>query len=86
MGVFCNQNLVNFHNANGEGYRFLSLMIEKLNAFNPQVASRLVTPLTRWRKYDSQRQALMTAELKKLAGLKDLSKDVFEIVTKSLND
>ncbi|GAB1268156.1 aminopeptidase N [Aurantivibrio infirmus] len=86
VGVFCNQNLVNFHNANGEGYRFLSLMIEKLNAFNPQVASRLVTPLTRWRKYDSQRQALMTAELKKLAGLKDLSKDVFEIVTKSLND
>jgi len=86
VGVFCNQNLVNFHNANGEGYQFLSEMIEQLNGFNPQIAARLVTPLTRWRKYDDQRQKLMTAQLQRLAGLDHLSKDVFEIVSKSLGD
>jgi aminopeptidase N len=35
----------------------------ELNGFNPQIASRQLAPLTRWRKYDSARQALMKGEL-----------------------
>jgi aminopeptidase N len=55
-----------------------------LNALNPQIASRLLTPLTRWRKYDSNRQALMRAALERILAAPELSKDVYEVVTKSL--
>src|SRR5690606_19646452 len=59
IGAFAGQNLVNFHRADGAGYRFLADQVIALNAMNPQIASRLLGPLTRWRKYDSGRQALM---------------------------
>ncbi|MEX1031778.1 MAG: aminopeptidase N [Cellvibrionaceae bacterium] len=84
IGVFCNQNLVNFHREDGSGYAFLGEQIGLLNSINPQIAARLLTPLTRWRKYDPTRQTLMKAELEKLQAMKNLSKDVFEVVNKSL--
>jgi aminopeptidase N len=84
IGAFCNQNLVNFHREDGAGYAFLGEQIRMLNAINPQIAARLVTPLTRWRKYDPNRQALMKTELQQLKKMKDLSRDVFEVVSKSL--
>jgi aminopeptidase N len=43
----------------------------------------LVRPLTRWRNYQG-RADLMRAQLERLAGLPDLSADVFEVVSKSL--
>ena len=84
IGTFCNGNAVGFHAANGEGYRFLADYVILLNHSNPQIASRLLTPLTRWRKYDTNRQYLMRAELGRIMEDKSLSKDVFEIVSKSL--
>ena len=84
IGAFCNGNAVGFHAANGEGYRFLADYVILLNHSNPQIASRLLTPLTRWRKYDTNRQYLMRAELDRIMEDKSLSKDVFEIVSKSL--
>jgi aminopeptidase N len=82
--VFCNQSLINFHDASGSGYRFLSEQVIELNKLNPQIASRLVTPLTRWRKYDKNRQGLMQAELQRILKQEDLSKDVYEVVSKSI--
>ncbi|MCW8193334.1 aminopeptidase N [Proteobacteria bacterium 005FR1] len=84
IGAFCNQNLVNFHREDGAGYAFLGEQIRLLNSINPQMAARLLTPLTRWRKYDPARQELMKAELVRIRDLKDLSKDVYEVVSKSL--
>jgi len=86
IGAFCNANLIGFHAADGSGYRFLADYAIKLNASNPQIASRQLTPLTRWRKYDTGRQALMKAELRRLLAEPKLSPDVFEIVSKSLQD
>ncbi len=51
---------------------------------NPQIASRLVRVFTRWKRFDENRQALMKAELERIKDQPDLSKDVFEIVEKSL--
>ena len=85
IGAFCNNNLVNFHNRDGSGYDFLCDHILALDKLNPQIASRLVTPLTRWRKYDQERQHLMTVRLQRIADQSQLSKDVFEVVSKSLN-
>jgi aminopeptidase N len=84
IGAFCNNNAVNFHVASGEGYQFLGDQIIALNKLNPQIAARLLVPLTKWRKYDSARQTLMKAELERIKSSPDLSKDVFEVVSKSL--
>ena len=58
-------------------------VIIRLNRQNPQLAARLVTPLTKWRNYVGRTQ-LMRAELQRLAAEPALSPDVFEVVTKSL--
>ncbi|WP_275627244.1 aminopeptidase N [Pseudomonas sp. 273] len=84
IGAFANQNLVNFHRADGAGYRFLADQVITLNALNPQIASRLLAPLTRWRKYAPARQGLMRAELERILASGELSSDVYEVVSKSL--
>ena len=83
IGGFAGQNPVNFHRADGEGYRLLTDVIAQLNSVNPQIASRLLAPLTKWRYY-AGRQELMRGELQRLADLPELSPDVYEVVTKSL--
>ncbi|ATR84140.1 aminopeptidase N [Pseudomonas sp. HLS-6] len=84
IGAFAGQNLVNFHAADGSGYRFLADLVIELNALNPQIASRQLAPLTRWRKYDAARQALMKGELERILASGALSSDVYEVVSKSL--
>ncbi|MNM58700.1 Aminopeptidase N [compost metagenome] len=84
IGAFAGQNLVNFHAGDGSGYRFLADLVIELNALNPQIASRQLAPLTRWRKYDGARQALMKGELERILASGSLSSDVYEVVSKSL--
>lgn len=84
ISSFCNGNAINFHANAGEGYRFLADQIIVLNAQNPQIASRLLTPLTKWKKYPPARQVLMKGELQRIMAEPKLSKDVFEVVSKSL--
>ena len=84
IGVFCNQNLLRFHDSSGEGYRFLADVIIQLDDMNPQIASRLMTPLTRWKQYDETRQELMREQLQRIHNKDKLSKDVREVVEKSL--
>ncbi len=84
IGTFANQNHINFHQADGSGYRFLADQVITLNALNPQIASRLLSPLTRWRKYDAARQQLMRGELERILASGELSSDVYEVVSKSL--
>ena len=50
----------------------------KLNEINPQVASRLITPLIQFKGFDHTRQQLMLAEIKKLSQMPKLSKDLQE--------
>jgi len=84
IGTFCAANHVRFHEKTGAGYRFLGDNIVRLNALNPQIAARMVTPLVNWKRYDDSRQKLMKLELETLLKVKGLSKDVYEIVSKSL--
>lgn len=83
IASFCN-NAINFHANQGSGYQFLADNIIQLNTQNPQIASRLLTPLTKWKKYTSDRQALMKKELERILAVPNLSKDVYEVVSKSL--
>lgn len=84
IGAFCAGNPVCFHMSSGEGYALLGEYIEQLNDLNPQIAARLTIPLTRWKRYPAARQNLMKAELQRLVEIPELSRDVYELVSKSL--
>ena len=84
IGAFAGQNLLGFHQADGSGYRFLADQVITLNGLNPQIASRLLAPLTRWAKYGSGRQAQMKEQLQRILASGELSSDVYEVVSKSL--
>ena len=82
--AFCNANPSRFHAVDGSGYVFWADCVIALNKLNPQVAARLSRSLDRWRKFPRVNQNLMKAALQKVAATKNLSKDVLEVVTKSL--
>ncbi|WP_420209477.1 aminopeptidase N [Candidatus Electronema sp. JC] len=77
-------NLRQFHAADGSGYAFLADCVAALDPANPQVAARMLTPLTQWRRYDATRQQLMQAALERIAVLPGLSRDASEVVARSL--
>lgn len=84
-GAFGMQNPRQFHQACGRGYRLLSEVIARVDHINPQLASRLVTPLLAWRRYDSNRAALMSEQLQQLQKLPQLSPDLAEKLQKALH-
>ncbi|OEF24090.1 aminopeptidase N [Vibrio rumoiensis] len=84
VGAFFNQNPVNFHAVDGSGYRFASEILVTLNESNPQVASRMIDPLLKYRQFDEVRQDLIRTELEKLSQLENLAKDLYEKITKAL--
>lgn len=84
IGTFGQANFKNFHSKDGQGYAFLAEQVLFLNSRNPQVAARMLEPLTRWQRFGEPRKALMKAQLEKVLTAKDLSKDVYEIAARSL--
>ena len=84
IGSFAGQNPIQFHRTDGRGYRFLVDQVLRIDPLNPQIAARLVLPLTRWKKYGTTRQTTMRAELARIAEGTTLSRDLLEVVSKSL--
>lgn len=84
VGAFASQNPSAFHAIDGSGYRFLVDMLIKMNESNPQVAARLIEPLIKLSRYDTQRQTLMRRGLERLKGLDNLARDLFEKIEKAL--
>ena len=84
IATFCSANLINFHSEKGEGYDFLAENVVALDKINPQIAARIVNPLSRWRQQNDTRQALMKAALEKIRSTPSLSNDLYEVVSKSL--
>jgi aminopeptidase N len=84
VGAFCHGNPARFHDASGAGYEFLVDTVLRLDPLNPMVAARLLGALSRWRRYEPGRQALMKQGLERVLAAKGLSKDCYEIASKSL--
>ncbi|MGB5230838.1 MAG: aminopeptidase N [Desulfoprunum sp.] len=84
IGAFCSGNHYRFHDISGAGYTFLADRIIELNATNPQIAARMLSPLTAWKRYDPVRQDLIRNQLERILAVNDLSGDVYEIAKKSL--
>lgn len=84
IGAFCSANQVNFHARDGSGYVLLGETVRQLDAINPQIAARMLRILSRWRRYDPDRQLLMRQQLEQIAKGENVSKDVYEVAAKSL--
>ena len=84
VSSFCHGNQVRFHAADGSGYAFAADQIIVIDPLNPQVAARLARSFDRWRKFDATRRAHAQAVLERIRDTAGLSKDTFEVVTRTL--
>ena len=84
VGAFAQANQVRFHDRSGAGYAFLADEVIAIDPSNPTTAARLVQPLCAWRRHDAARQALMQHELERVLAAPGLSKNTYEMVSKSL--
>lgn len=83
IGAFAN-NMAQFHRKDGAGYTFLAQTVCDLDKINPQIASRMVSPLTQAHRYEDHQAKAMVKQLEYIKSSGKLSSDVFEIVTKAL--
>ncbi|MDX8384708.1 MAG: aminopeptidase N, partial [Ghiorsea sp.] len=86
IGGFAMRNPCAFHAENGAGYQFVAEQVILLDGLNPQIAARMVRALMGWQRLEPTRQAHMRQALQSIADKQHLSGDVFEIVSKSLQD
>jgi len=84
VGAFVHGNALHFHHQSGRGYQFLADQVLRLDPLNPQVAARMVSAFNQWRRYDEGRQQMMRAQLERIAATEELSRDVYEIVSRGL--
>jgi aminopeptidase N len=84
IGGFAMSNPTQFHRADGKGYRFVAEMALQLDATNPQVAARIMTAFRTWRTLEPGRRARAQEALNLLADHDKLSRDVRDIVDRSL--
>ena len=84
IGTFAVGNPVNFNRPDGKGYEFMADRVLELDAFNPQIAARMLSSFRGWRMLEPVRLAAAKATLQRVAKAKPLSNDVFEIVSKML--
>ena len=84
IGSYCHNNPVSFHQPSGKGYEWLVEHVVALDPINPQVAARLISALTGWKKLEPNRRLKMQTALQTIQNSSNLSRDVFEIVSKSL--
>ncbi|MEQ8949022.1 aminopeptidase N [Parvibaculum sp.] len=81
---FAAVNQLHFHAKDGAGYRFIADKVLELDKLNPQVGARMLGAFKSWRQMEPKRRKLMQKELKRIAGTEGLSRDVYEIATKTL--
>ena len=77
-------NPYRFHSPDGAGYRFLADQILAVDAFNPSLAARLVSPLGDHARYRDDLAGKMRAELERIVAHGGLSKNVLELASKAL--
>ena len=83
IGAFAMGNPRHFHAKDGSGYEFYADRLIELDDINPQVAARLCAPLGKWAKYDAGRADKMKAALDRILAKPEISRDLYEIASKS---
>jgi aminopeptidase N len=86
IGAFAQANFTQFNRSDGAGYNFVADFVLELDPKNPQVAARLVSAFRSWRTLEAQRRAHAEATLRRVAAKPALSRDVHDIVARTLAD
>lgn len=84
IGNFARGNPTHFHRLDGDGYGFVADTVLRIDPLNPQVAAALIKVFCHWEKYAEPRRTLMQAQLKRVVETQGISRDVYEIASKSL--
>jgi aminopeptidase N len=84
IGAFAGSNPLNFNRPDGKGYEFVANKVLEIDAFNPQVAARLLGAFRSWKALESGRRKLARQTLQNVKKSRDLSRDTYEIVSKML--
>ncbi len=84
IGTFAMANPVNFNRPDGRGYDFVADRVLEIDAFNPQIAARMLSAFRSWKALEPKRRRVAKKTLQRIAKAKPLSHDVFEIVSKML--
>ncbi len=84
LTTFALANQSAFHQSDGSGYRLLGREITTLDQTNPQLAARLANHLSRWQRFASPYNLEMRKELQRLSKNSKISKDLGEIIGRSL--
>jgi len=86
IGNFAQANHTQFNRRDGEGYAFHADTMLALDAINPQVAARLMTAFRSWRALEPERRGKAEAALRRVAAEASLSRDLHDIVTRTLGE
>lgn len=84
IGSFSAGNPTGFNRRDGAGYRFLCDVTSRLDEINPQVAARLITAMRSWRNLEKERADHAHEALKTLSSKAKLSRDVRDILERTL--
>jgi aminopeptidase N len=84
IGAFAQVNHTQFNRMDGAGYDFVADFVLALDPKNPQVAARLMGAFRSWRALESTRRDRAEAALKRVAAATSLSRDVHDIVARTL--
>jgi aminopeptidase N len=86
IGSFAQANHTQFNRLDGSGYNFVADVVLELDPKNPQVAARLMGAFRSWRALERGRRAQAEAALRRVAAAPSLSRDVHDIVARTLAD
>jgi aminopeptidase N len=84
IGSFAQVNHTQFNRSDGAGYEFVADFVLSLDPKNPQVAARLMGAFRSWRALEPKRRARAEATLRRIAATPSLSRDVHDIVARTL--
>jgi aminopeptidase N len=85
IGNFAMQNPVQFNRPDGAGYDFVIRNVLAIDKFNPSIAARMLGAFRNWSSLEAGRRGLAKRTLQGFAKSPELSRDVYEIVSKMLD-
>lgn len=85
IGNFAIQNPHQFHRPDGAGYEFVTRNVLEIDRFNPSIAARILGAFRSWQSLEAGRRQAAKKALQAVAKSPSLSRDVYEIVSKMLD-
>ena len=85
VGNFATLNPVQFNRTDGAGYAFVTEQLLAVDRFNPQISARIIGAFRSWRSLEPTRSRQAKKALTKVASTPNISKDIYEMVTRMLD-